>query len=153
MSHRSSMTTTESPGPSERRTVLTTSGFHEDGVSLVEVRPPDTFQAHRSAPGQASENDASRIEHVIRLSSIDHCMPRAYIRVCLAFRLPPHVPVERPLAGLRRFLSCTVGAAPFLAGYVHPSAEKDGAIGRLEIRFSEADVTTFPAIQTREFTS
>jgi hypothetical protein len=35
---------------------------------------------------------------------------------------------------------------------VHPSAEKDGAIGRLEIRFSEADVAGFPAIQTREFT-
>lgn len=145
------MRKTESPSPSERRTFLSTSGFGKDDVALLEIKPDNT-QAPTSAPGQAYE-DASTIEHVIRLSSIDHCMPRAYIRVCLAFRLPPHVPIEKALAGLGCFLSCTVAAAPFLAGYVHPSPEKDGAVGRLEIRFTEADVRAFPTIQTRQYTS
>lgn len=151
-SHRSTMTKTESPGPSERRTFLTTSRFDADDVALLEVKP-----AINHAPTSASRHAAiahvPQAEHVIRLSSIDHCMPRAYIRVCLAFRLPPLASVEKALAGLGRFLTSTVEAAPFLAGYVHPSAEKDGAVGRLEIRFSEDDVRTFPAIQAREFTA
>jgi hypothetical protein len=54
--------------------------------------------------------------------------------------------------GLGRFLTSTVNAAPFLAGYVHPSPEEDDAIGRVEIRFTREDVDTFPAIQTRRYT-
>jgi hypothetical protein len=145
------MTKTESPGPSERRTFLSTSGFDEDDVALLEVKP-DRIQRPTSAPGQAGE-DASQIDHVIRLSSIDHCMPRAYIRVCLAFRLPPLASVQKALTGLGRFLTSTVEAAPFLAGYVHPSPEEDSAIGRVEIRFTTEDVRTFPAIQTRRYTT
>jgi trichothecene 3-O-acetyltransferase len=145
------MTKTESPGPSERRTFLSTSGFEDDDVALLELKP-DTIKAPTSASGK-DEEDASRIGHVIRLSSIDHCMPRAYIRVCLAFRLPPLVSVDKALTGLGRFLTRTVEAAPFLAGYVHPSSENDSAIGRVELRFTEEDVRTFPAIQTRQYTS
>jgi trichothecene 3-O-acetyltransferase len=53
--------------------------------------------------------------------------------------------------GLGRFVKSTVNAAPFLAGYVHPSPEEDNAIGRVEIRFTREDVDTFPTIQIREY--
>ena len=149
--HGSSVTKTESPGPSERRTFLSTSGFHDGEFGLLEIKP-DSVEAPTSSPG-AGEADVSTIEHVIKLSSIDHCMPRAYIRVCLAFRLGPLDSVQKALAGLGRFLKNTVDAAPFLAGYVHPSPEVDGSVGRLEIRLSQKDVHTFPSIQTRRFTA
>ena len=144
------MTKTESPGPSERRTFLSASGFENDDVTLLELKP-GSIRAPTSSPRPAQEA-SSAIEHVIRLSSIDHCMPRAYIRVCLAFRLPHPDSARKALAGLGRFLTSTVNAAPFLAGYVHPSPEEDNAIGRVEIRFTREDVDTFPAIQIRRYT-
>jgi hypothetical protein len=148
--HGSSMTKTESPGPSERRTFLSASGFENDDVTLLELRP-DGIRTPSSSPRPVQES-SSAIEHVIRLSSIDHCMPRAYIRVCLAFRLPHPDSEKKALMGLERFLKSTVNAAPFLAGYVHPSSENDDAIGRVEIRFTRKDVDNFPAIQRRRYT-
>ena len=145
------MTKTESPGPSERRTFLSTSGFEEDDFALLEVKPENAQAPTSSA--RRGEEDPSKTEHVVRLSSIDHCMPRAYIRVCLAFRLPKADLEHKALAGLGRFIRRTVEAAPFLAGYVHPSTEDDGAIGRLEIRFTEEDICTFPDIQIRHYTA
>ena len=145
------MTKTESPGPSERRTFLSTSVFHDGEFGLLEIKP-DGVEAPTSST-RAGAADASAIEHVIKLSSIDHCMPRAYIRVCLAFRLGPLDSVQKALAGLGRFLKNTVDAAPFLAGYVHPSPEVDGSVGRLEIRLTQKDINTFPFIQTRRFTA
>jgi hypothetical protein len=146
------MTETESPGPSERRTFLSASGFGDDDVALLELRLANT-RAPTSSPRPAREG-SSAIEHVIRLSSIDHCMPRAYIRVCLAFRLPHPDSAGKALIGLERFLRATVNAAPFLAGYVHPSPEEgDDAVGRVEIRFTRDDVDNFPATQTRRYTS
>ena len=145
------MTKTESPTPSERRTFVSTSGFEDDDFALLEIKPDDV-QGPTSSPGPAA-GDESRTEHIIKLSSIDHCMPRAYIRVCLAFRLNPLDSVQKALSGLGRFLRSTVEAVPFLAGYVHPSPEVDGSIGRVEIRFTRDDVRTFPDIQTRQFTA
>ena len=144
------MTKTESPGPSERRTFLSASGFKSDNVALLELKL-DNIRAPTSSPRSAREG-SSAIEHVIKLSSIDHCMPRAYIRVCLAFRLPRPDSAREALIGLRQFLTATVNAAPFLAGYVHPSPEEgDDAIGRVEIRFTKDDVDNFPAMQTRRY--
>jgi hypothetical protein len=145
------MTKTESPGPSERRTFLSASGFENDDIALLELKV-DNIREPTSSPRPAEEG-SSAVEHIIRLSSIDHCMPRAYIRVCLAFRLPHPDSARKALIGLRRFLKSTVNAAPFLAGYVHPSPEgDDNAIGRVEIRFTRHNVDTFPAMQTRRYT-
>src|SRR4051812_9083084 len=104
--HGSSMTKTESPGPSERRTFLSASGFeNDDDVTLLELKP-GSIRAPTSSPRPAQEA-SSAIEHVVRLSSIDHCMPRAYIRVCLAFRLPHLDLARKALIGLGRFLKST----------------------------------------------
>ena len=92
-----------------------------------------------------------RREYTIHLSSIDHCMPRAYIRVCLAFRLPhPHA-LKPALAGLERFLRGVIRNAPYLAGYVDPAPSGDGAVGRVQILFSPGDVDDFPTLQVRPF--
>lgn len=146
------MTKTESPGPSERRTFLSASGFKDDDVALPELKL-DNVRAPTSSPRPAQEG-SSAIEHVIKLSSIDHCMPRAYIRVCLAFRLPHPDSAKAALDGLASFLKATVNAAPFLAGYVHPSpGEGDDAIGRVEIRFTRDNVVNFPTMQERHYTN
>lgn len=91
-------------------------------------------------------------EHVIQLSSIDHCMPRAYIRVCLAYRLTLSDSADSALKGLGQFLHRAVHAAPFLAGYVDPACDSDGSIGRVLVRFTEANVRDFPVIQYKTFT-
>src|SRR5437762_1272027 len=101
-----SITMTEIPGPSEWRTLISTSEFENDDFALLEIRP-DNLRGPSLLPGQAEE-ERLKTEHVIRLSSIDHCMPRAYIRVCLAFRLRPLDSVDKALAGLGHFLRGTV---------------------------------------------
>ena len=96
---------------------------------------------------------ADPTEHIIQLSSIDHCMPRAYIRVCLAYRLTSPDSADCALNGLGQFLHRAVNAAPFLAGYVDPAQNHDGSIGRVLVRFTEGDVRDFPVIQYKKFTA
>ncbi len=147
--HGSSMTTIQSPRSPEPGTFLSASGSdHAESVP----RKATKISSRESSPRPIQET-GSRVEHTIQLSSIDHCMPRAYIRVCLAFRLPHPDASHDALAGLGRFLRKVVKSAPFLAGYVDPAPKVDGAIGRVQIHFSEEDVRAFPAIQTRRLTS
>lgn len=143
------MTTTQPPRSFEQGNFLTTAGFDQHGLKPFRS---GTASLRESSPRPIQE-PGSRKEHIIQLSSIDHCMARAYIRVCLAFRLPHPDASHDALAGLGGFLQDVVKAAPFLAGYVDPAPNADGSIGRVEIRFCEEDVRAFPAIQTRRFTA
>lgn len=146
--HVPAMTTIQSPHSVKQGKSSNGDGFaRHDAAPLTSTKKP----SRESSPRPVRE-PGSTTEHVIQLSSIDHCMPRAYIRVCLAFRLPSSGAAQQALAGLELFLRNIVRTAPFLAGYVDPAHEADGSIGRVEIHYSEEDVRAFPAVQTRQFT-
>lgn len=87
-------------------------------------------------------------EHVIHLSSIEHTMPRAYIRVCLAYRLPEDKNLDHVVANLNNFIRNTVNAKPYLSGYVRP-VDKHRPAGPAEIRFSNEDFLHYPDVEVR----
>lgn len=113
------------------------------------------FMDHSSidqSPSRSSfsldSRDDPNTEHVIHLSSIEHCMPRAYIRVCLAYRLPDDKDVDQIIAKLNNFIRHTVDAKPYLAGYVRP-ADKNRSAGNAEIFFTTEDFLRYPGVEVR----
>ena len=139
------MALSESPDSSEQGTLL--SSPEQDTVQLhdSDTTPP------RSNASVSNDEPIAKPDHVIKLSSIDHCMPRAYIRVCLAFRLPDPDRFLEAVVKLEQFVKGLVATTPFLAGFVAPAQCDDGSIGRVEIQFSQEDVRTFPAIRIRQY--
>lgn len=81
-------------------------------------------------------------EHIITLSSVDQSITRGYIRYCLAFRLD-HTRPAIVTARLYAFLYDVLQRFPFLAGHLYPVSPSASQLGRVELRFSEADVDSF----------
>jgi len=92
-------------------------------------------------------------QHVIHLSSVERCMPRAYIRVCLAYRVADSQVLSGALEKLNTFVRRTIDAKPYLSGYVvpvqHQLANPDG----LEVRFSNRDFIDYPPVNVRHLTT
>lgn len=91
-------------------------------------------------------------DHVIQLSGIEHCMPRSYIRICLAYRLPNPADLPDALEKLNDFVRKTVDAKPYLSGYVVAVDNPENRIGAVEIRFSDTDFLEYPNVGERELT-
>ncbi|KAK5947166.1 hypothetical protein PMZ80_001313 [Knufia obscura] len=88
-------------------------------------------------------------EHVIQLSSIEHCMPRAYIRICFAYRVPSEDHLEKAKANLRAFVKKTVDAKPYLAGEVMDVKVPGQQTGRAEIRFTTDGYLNYPVVEVQ----
>ena len=88
--------------------------------------------------------------HVIQLSSIEHCMPRAYIRVCLAYPLPAGVDLHTITGRLNMFTRRLVDSKPYLAGYVVAAADTSGRSNVAEIQFTDEDFLNYPDVQVRQ---
>lgn len=99
-----------------------------------------------------ADGNAINLEHVIHLSSIEHCMPRAYIRICMSYRMPDSTSCSEVVQRLDNFVRKTVDAKPYLAGYVVPAGNSDTRIGAVEIRFSEQDYQDYPGVSVRHLT-
>lgn len=97
-----------------------------EGQDIEELTdsPIETL-SHRSFSNASSDlhNNIEK-EHVIELSTIERCMPRAYIRVCLAYRLAHQKQVPLVVQRLNEFIHKTVDAKPYLAGYVVPQDKR-----------------------------
>lgn len=91
-------------------------------------------------------------EHVLKLSSVEHCMPRAYIRICLAYRIPKEVVLQEVLGRLNHFVRRTINAKPYLAGYVVPVQSQNPRVGEVEVRFTTRDFLEFQPPRVRYFT-
>ncbi|OAL26593.1 hypothetical protein AYO20_10017 [Fonsecaea nubica] len=91
-------------------------------------------------------------DHVIQLSSIEHCMPRSYIRICFAYRLPSSEALPEVVEKLNRFVRKTVDAKPYLSGYVVAVDNPGNRVGAVEIRFSDTDFLEYPNVSVRRFT-
>ena len=85
--------------------------------------------------------------HVIHLSSIEHCMPRAYVRVCLAYRVPDHVDLDELIKKLNRFARKLVDSKPYLAGHVVPAPISKSQPGLAEIHFTDDEFLNFPQVE------
>lgn len=91
-------------------------------------------------------------DHVIQLSGIEHCMPRSYIRICLAYRLPSPTDLPGALEKLNNFVRKTVDAKPYLSGYVVAVENPENRVGAVEIRFSDTDFLEYPKVGERDLT-
>ncbi|EXJ59042.1 hypothetical protein A1O7_06473 [Cladophialophora yegresii CBS 114405] len=91
-------------------------------------------------------------DHVIRLSGIEHCMPRSYIRICLAYRLPSQEMLGDVVTRLNHFVRETVNAKPYLSGYVVAVENPGNRVGAVEIRFSDTDFLEYPDVGVRHLT-
>ncbi|KAK5453157.1 hypothetical protein LTR20_010923 [Exophiala xenobiotica] len=91
--------------------------------------------------------------HVIHLSSIEHCMPRSYIRICLAYRLPNKDMLPSVVSRLNNFVRKNVDAKPYLSGYVVSAQKPSKHVGAVEIRFTDRDFVEYPKVNVRHLTS
>jgi hypothetical protein len=106
------------------------SSIHENGHSIARESPIPEDQPH-----------------IIRLSSIEHCMPRAYIRVCLAYLIPDSVNLDDLVKKLNRFARKLVDSKPYLAGHVVPAPPSKSQPGLAEIHFTNDEFLNFPQIE------
>lgn len=96
-----------------------------------------------------SASNSRNKEHVLKLSSIEHCMPRAYIRVCLAYRVPSPEAETLALLRLKAFVRRIVDAKPYLTGRVVAAKDPGPQEGKVEVRFTVNDLDNFPCLQIR----
>ena len=92
----------------------------------------------------------SNPEHIIHLSSIEHCMPRSYIRMCLAYRMPDASLLPEIVTRLDNFIRKLVDAKPYLSGYVVAVRNPGKRVGAVEIRFSDKDFLGYPGVSVRK---
>jgi hypothetical protein len=78
-------------------------------------------------------------------------MPRAYIRMCLAYKVPTPEVEGEALSRLNAFVRRIIDAKPYLAGWVVP-ARDPGPEGKMEVRFTLDDLNEFPTLQIRRLT-
>lgn len=74
-------------------------------------------------------------------------MPRAYIRVCLAYRVPDHVDMDELVDKLNRFARKLVDSKPYLAGHVVPAPVSISQPGLAEIHFTDEEFLNFPKVE------
>jgi len=119
--------------------------FFED-----ESTPPVSVQGS-STPRTASQSstDDPGTYHVIKLSSIEDVMPRAYIRICFVYHLPEEKLLYPAIDNLRAFVRQTIDAKPYLAGYVTDIETTGNRARRSELRFSMHDFLNYPLVETK----
>jgi hypothetical protein len=93
--------------------------------------------------------DEPQNDHIVHLSSIEQVMPRAYIRVCLAYRVPSEEHLQLAIERLRTRVRKIVDAKPYLSGHVTDVKLPDQQIGRAEIRFTTHGYLKYPAVEVR----
>ncbi|KAJ9606785.1 hypothetical protein H2200_008794 [Cladophialophora chaetospira] len=122
---------------------------HVNGAAGVSS-PADPFLKPKTN-GDVEPYDRATSNHVIRLSGIEHCMPRSYIRLCLAYSLPNKEMLPDVEAKLNDFVRRTVDAKPYLCGYVVAVDNPGNRVGAVEIRFSDKDYRDYPKVRVRHF--
>lgn len=93
--------------------------------------------------------DEPQSEHIVHLSSIEQVMPRAYIRVCLAYRVPSEEHLQSAIERLRTRVRKIVDAKPYLSGHVTDVKLPNQEVGRAEIRFTTHGYLKYPAVEVR----
>ena len=131
---------------------------NSEGVEVIasedEMTPPNSIQGlNGSRSSSHGSQDGPHPDHVINLSSIEDVMPRAYIRICLAYRTSSDLQQETALKGLQEFIRKTVMAKPYLAGNVIDVDSPKEYAGRAEVRFTMNDYKNYPRVEEFHLTN
>ena len=121
-------------------------GYLSDDVRSI--RSTHSIDSTISPSLRSPERDV----HHVPLSCIEYCMPHAYIRVCLAYRISSKEQVDPALDKLRKFVRKLVDAKPYLSGHLVPASDSQTQHGRVEIRFADEEFLNYPCIQIRRYT-
>ncbi|KAK5079590.1 hypothetical protein LTR70_009576 [Exophiala xenobiotica] len=135
------MSDSESQDFCDPDTVLNLLSSEDNSAPAVRVENSNDMRTLSYNPHEVSQTD-----HIVHLSSIDCCMPKAYIRVCLAYRVPSDHHLKDALSGLRQFVKNIVRAKPYLAGYVTDVKHLNQRTGRAEIRFTTNNYLNYPRV-------
>lgn len=128
----------------------TASAIMEHPSSEDDITPPNSVLGETGSRSSShGSEDGPQVDHVVHLSNIEHCMPRAYIRICLAYRVPSQQHLKTALNGLQEFVAKTVEAKPYLAGDVIDVESPGEHTGRAEIRFTTKDYLTYPKVEVQ----
>jgi trichothecene 3-O-acetyltransferase len=122
---------------------------HANGTSSA--GGPNGWHLELEPNGKSEPYGQAKSNHVIRLSGIEHCMPRSYIRLCLAYPLPNKDMLPEVEARLNDFVQKTVDAKPYLSGSVVAVDNPGNQVGAVEIRFSDTDFLQYPKVRVRHF--
>lgn len=126
-------------------TVIDTQGSEDDTISAQ-----SRISSHGSRTSSPGSGERPQTTHVIKLSQIEHCMPRAYIRICLAYRVSDSTRLEGALNGLKEYFSKVIRAKPYLAGNVADVKTALPEHEHAEIRFTTKDYTDPPSVAVKE---
>ncbi|KIX08106.1 uncharacterized protein Z518_02762 [Rhinocladiella mackenziei CBS 650.93] len=113
---------------------------------------PNALHLDAEVDGDVGRHGPGGPEHIIHISSIERCMPRSYIRICLAYRLPDPDMLPEVEKKLNSFIRRTIDAKPYLCGYVVAVREPGNRVGAIEVRFSDRDFVEFPRVNFRRLT-
>ncbi|KIV79113.1 hypothetical protein PV11_06697 [Exophiala sideris] len=144
-----------SPGSDSPSRTSSESAMHQGrmatGGSETHVDLADTGLLHLDNEKGAPLGTAGHVnrQHIINLSSIEHCMPRAYIRICLAYRLSSKDMLSEVQTKLNNFVRKTVDAKPYLSGFVVAVKEPNKQVGAVKIQFSDQDFIEYPKVRVR----
>lgn len=155
-----------SASPASARLSIPSSHTSDDQNGLVdsEHNHSDDFAVSGSETLQADSMEEPQVEpyddcdpltnpqHTIHLSCIEHCMPRSYIRICLAYRMPDASILPEVVRRLNSFVRRTVDAKPYLSGYIVPAKTPGKRVGAVEVRFSDKDFLEYPGVSVRRLT-
>ncbi|EXJ86085.1 hypothetical protein A1O1_06454 [Capronia coronata CBS 617.96] len=147
-----SLASPERAAPSESSLADGTDGILQDEDSRSgAIAAVTAVTASRAGP-QPGPCHSPGSQHTIHLSSIEHCMPRSYIRICLAYRLPDTILLPDIVERLNRFVRKAVDAKPYLSGFVVGAKDPGSQIGAVEIQFSDDDFLHYPRVGVRHLT-
>lgn len=77
-------------------------------------------------------------------------MPKAYIRICFAFRAVDFARCNTAIESLRSFIRQIVDAKPYLSGYTVQCSTADRPYGRCEVHFNTAGFVNDTQLEVRE---
>lgn len=132
--------------PASDRTVAIDAQTSEDDTISAESR----LSSNGSRTSSHGSTGRPQTHHVIQLSHIEHCMPRAYIRICLAYTVSSQQQLKGALDGLKQYVARVIKAKPYLAGNVTDVRSAESNHEHAEIRFTTENYLNPPSVEVKE---
>jgi trichothecene 3-O-acetyltransferase len=140
----------ESPSPTQLEPAISPDGeTYVKGSPTAQEANGDDSPSPPTSTGTHEAYSQPSTNHVVKLSGLEHCMARSYIRMCLAFKLPDPCQLSQVVEKLNNFIRKLVDAKPYLSGWVVAVDNPGVRYGLLEVRFSDTDFLEYPGISVK----
>lgn len=133
----------------QRSASLSEAVSSEDDSTLVDSAV-NSSKSRTSSRRSDETQPTHTIAHTVKLSSIEHCMPRSYIRIVMAYKLSNGMAMEQAIEKLQHFVQKLVRAKPYLAGKVVDAELPEGRGSRPEIVFTAHDYLNYPPVHVED---